>query len=935
MKNISAIENYINKKINIEFINECIKNDRYDGVCADEIEKELGIIRNNASTFLNQLFKQGKLIKINTRPVSFFPKDILVKYNVINDDNINIVLNLEEFKNKLKSIRYNNSGDPFNDLIGNKNSLLNQISQAKAALMYPPKGLHTLILGESGVGKSTFALKMYEYARLKKNLNENEFPYISFNCSDYFNNPQLLLSQLFGHAKGAFTGADTEKAGLVEKANGGILFLDEVHRLPPDGQEMLFYLMDKGEYHKLGESSNPRKSNVMIIAATTEDPKINLLTTFLRRIPVIITLPSFREKSIEERVEIIQSIFVKECINLNSELKISCDALKALAVYPFKNGNIGQLKSEIKLLCARSYFDHIQNNKQLFIEFEMLNKEITDYVFGNTHLSKEDKYYLDMFDNYITLAPECTKNNINILSNDKIADNIYEKINKTLESLKEKNLSKEEIETKIRILIEDHFKNVIKNLNISNTNRITLYKVIPREVVDTCFELISLAEKELDTIFSSKFIYALAFHINALLQRISENKYIVNPDILKVRIQYSKEYAVSKLLVKRISDKFGIIVPEDEKGFLTLLLANNKLNTNTDTKIGIITICHGESTASSMADVVNKLLNTNIIKAINMPLEADVQSIYEKFKNTALKVNKEHGILLLVDMGSLCNFGVNFQKESGIKVKTINNISTLLLLEAARKILYSNDDLESIYNSIMKLSGFSNIQTSIKKKAILTFCVTGQGAGLMAKKIIYETIKDEFKNEIEIISTNYFEVENNIGAFLEKYDIIACIGSIKPNINIPYYPINKILNSSFKEEFNKLIDARASSNYTSIKDDLNKSVYESSKEILEQYLKYVNPKIAIVNIKEFIKKLELDDSDKNKDNIIDLIVHMGCMLDRIIHGEKVKFENVLEFKEQNIKEFDHVKDACEILEKEYNITISDDEICYIIKVLKR
>ena len=68
------------------------------------------------------------------------------------------------------------------------------------------------------------------------NKENKDYPFVTFNCADYFNNPQLLLSQLFGHVKGAFTGADTDKIGLVEKANGGILFLDEVHRLPPDGQ---------------------------------------------------------------------------------------------------------------------------------------------------------------------------------------------------------------------------------------------------------------------------------------------------------------------------------------------------------------------------------------------------------------------------------------------------------------------------------------------------------------------------------------------------------------------------------------------------------------------------------------------------------------------------------------------------------------------------
>jgi len=84
----------------------------------------------------------------------------------------------------------------------------------------------------------------------------------------------------FRGKKGAYTGADRDRAGLVEKADGGILFLDEVHRLPPEGQEMLFYLMDKGIYRRLGESESQHKANVLIICATTESIESVLLRTF-------------------------------------------------------------------------------------------------------------------------------------------------------------------------------------------------------------------------------------------------------------------------------------------------------------------------------------------------------------------------------------------------------------------------------------------------------------------------------------------------------------------------------------------------------------------------------------------------------------------------------------------------------------------------------
>lgn len=92
---------------------------------------------------------------------------------------------------------------PFNYLIGANTSLKNQIEQAKAALLYPPNGLHTLIIGSTGVGKSLFVNIMYQYSKYIKKLPEDA-PFVVFNCADYANNPQLLLSYIFGHIKGGF-----------------------------------------------------------------------------------------------------------------------------------------------------------------------------------------------------------------------------------------------------------------------------------------------------------------------------------------------------------------------------------------------------------------------------------------------------------------------------------------------------------------------------------------------------------------------------------------------------------------------------------------------------------------------------------------------------------------------------------------------------------
>ncbi|MFD3157728.1 sigma 54-interacting transcriptional regulator [Haloimpatiens sp. FM7330] len=931
---------YIRDNVSLENIKESIK--KYDtvGVDAFEIQDKLNIVRNNASTLLNELWRSGKLIKIVSRPVRFIPSEI-INENVFKDicQNWKTEFTLNELKELIREwelMKESKKEDPFKSLIGSNNSLLNPIGQAKAAIMYPPNGLHTLILGKSGVGKTTFANTMYEFARRSKGLSNKELPFISFNCSDYFNNPQLLLSQLFGSVKGAFTGADSDKRGLVEEANGGILFLDEVHRLPPDGQEMLFFLIDKGEYHRLGETGKTRKSNVLIIAATTEDPNDVLLTTFLRRIPVIIKLPCFEEKDIGERVEIIENLFYNEAVKLKIPISISPEVLKALSIYEFA-GNIGELSSEIKLLCAKAFLQHIQNNQniqKLKVEFQMLKKEIRENIFKENKIQGNVKEFLDIFNEEIIISPSNTDKNYSKSLNENIYDDLLAKV----EELKNKGLDEKQIDIQINEVIENYFKKVINKLNFDSLNIRQLYKIIDKKIVDSSIELINYASQKLNTKFSSKLVFGFAFHIQSLIKRLKQEKPIKNPNLIKIKKIYPEEYEVAQALIVQLNSKFNVEIPEDEKGFLAILLANNKDEKESESKIGIFVICHGESTASSMANVANSLLNFNFVKAIDMPLDSEIAEIYNKVLATVVALDKGKGVLLLVDMGSLVDFGDRIMNETGIKVRTIDNVSTLLVLESLRRVMYKKEGLNTIYKSLIKKEvSNSNVVVS-KKRAIITVCVTGQGASMMAKNILFNILSDSFNNsDIEIIPLDYVTAENDSEEFQklnEEYDIIACVGSLKPKIDIPYFPINQLLNDKFKDKFIKFLEISVSKNRNYDEDETKKSVYDISREMLEQYVKCINPRFAVAYIKKFIDELNLS-YNNDESSLIDLIVHLGCMLDRCIHKDIVKFDNVNQFIANNKIQFLKIRKAAEILEKAYRIKIVDDEICYIIKVLKK
>lgn len=530
MKKSELVYNFICTDVSDEHLAESVRLGNTVGVTANAVQENLGIVRNNASSILNQLCKEGKIIKIQTRPVRFIDK--------------NAVMNAaggympeqasytpEEFAELFKDKRRTTEPDPFAKLLGYSGSLAGQVSQAKAAIVYPPKGLHTLLLGESGVGKTTFATAMYEYGMQVHSRESREFPFITFNCADYFNNPQLLLSQLFGHVKNAFTGAEREKVGLVEQADGGILFLDEVHRLPPEGQEMLFYLMDKGEYSRLGESGIKRKSSLLIIAATTEDPNGALLTTFLRRIPVNIVLPPFAEKSIGEKVEIIEYFLRFEAINLNKKLIVAPEVIKSLAINDFCDGNIGQIRSEIKLLCAKAFLQHLQAKQAMKLEYNMLSKEVREGLFNYSKQSRSITSYLDLFTEDIIISPVKDASLADLAVQDDIYDLILDKLN----YLTEQGLAAELITKEIGHEIVDYFAGINKHFQTASVNLMNLYKFVAKDIVDITKELIEYAERELKIKFNYRFVFGLSLHIKAFLERIRKNDFVPNEHLNEIK----------------------------------------------------------------------------------------------------------------------------------------------------------------------------------------------------------------------------------------------------------------------------------------------------------------------------------------------------------------------------------------------------------------
>ncbi|MBR0174787.1 MAG: sigma-54-dependent Fis family transcriptional regulator [Bacteroidales bacterium] len=231
------------------------------------------------------------------------------------------------------------------DIIGNDAALNHALETAVAVA---PTDLTVLVSGESGVGKETIPQIIHQFSRRKNG------KYLAVNCGAI---PEgTINAELFGHEKGAFTGAIGERKGYFEEANGGTLFLDEIGELPKETQAMLLRVLQSGEFIKVG-SSKVEKTDVRIVAATN----VNLYTAvqqgrfredlYYRLNAARIVMPSLRER--KEDIYLLFRKFTSDFAQRFGlrRVALSIDAISLLKNYRWP-GNIRQLKNVAETVTA-------------------------------------------------------------------------------------------------------------------------------------------------------------------------------------------------------------------------------------------------------------------------------------------------------------------------------------------------------------------------------------------------------------------------------------------------------------------------------------------------------------------------------------------------------------------------------------------------------
>lgn len=485
--------------------------------------------------------------------------------------------------------------------------------------------------------------------------------------------------------------------------------------------------------------------------------------------------------------------------------------------------------------------------------------------------------------------------------------------------------------------IDIHLNKFYNKFSSYALNREKILKIVSEDILNFSEEVQDIVEKRLKCKVNERFLLAFSLHLTSFLKRVKNQQVANYTNIENVINDRPQEYQLSLDICKMIGEKYRVHVPVKEAMYLTILLTS-LIDEQKAEQVAILVAAHGFSTASSMVSVVKSLLGESNVDCIDMPLDMDPKYVLEEMKRRVKEIDMGKGVLLLVDMGSLTGFGDIITQETGIKTRTIDMVTTALVIEAIRKATIMEMDLDDIYESLKEFRGYGSYQMEskqretgkpVKPQAILSVCSTGEGTAEKLKQLITRLLKNIGKNNIAVIPLPINEVEEKKETLMQKYDILLAVGIADPKVQAPFVPLEALFMGDGETQVTHLIQ-----NHQLLKQPPRSPamVREMTEESLNEFLTFLNPKKVIAAITAFVTSLEkIAERPFNNASKINMNIHIGCALERMVTQSGLIYKN--DITPEKAAKIEKYKKAAQIFEDQLKLRLSDDELYYIADMI--
>lgn len=868
---------------------------------AYEVSKELNISRALASQYLNELTKEGAVIKINSRPVYFLDRKTLEEAHGVSLS-FNSYLSISELKQALA--KGNKGKHDFEKLIGSSSGLSYEVEQCKAAVKYPPRGLPILITGQNGTGKGFLASLTFEYAQ-NNGILTSKSTFQRFCCSEY-EDAQQALDALFGLEGSA---DPHESQGALRRADGGILYLSDVQFLGREAQDKLAQLLDTGGYNTADQTEAMRESSARLILSSCEEPETHLSKRLLRRLPVVIHMPALSDRPVEEREQLILRFFCQESERMKKEIFISNRVFDTLLQYEFP-ANIEQLKNCIQSSCANALVQQEAQQDELLIYLYHLPEYLMVTARVDGRYSDEQRSMM----------------NVRSFGKDTIAQTVgqyYDSILSEYDAYCSNHCDQDTLLRKLTQIFNDYSDYLVFSKRFANAK-------------------IDAIERVMETVFgvmSDKYYLQLPGHFNYVFSRCLYLQMRLNAPDQDERVAgclnlllrlFPKEALLAEEISRMIEQSLDVSINGFSQLLLVLGLRQYSQDVRMDAIRGII-ICHGYSTASSIADVVNRLTGSRVFEAIDMPIDISVQEIAVRFKKYVNYVPGPKDVILLVDMGSLEDMNILLSGQTDLNLGIINNVSTRLALDVGCKI-QNHTPMREILETACSghVSTYKLMERQKKKAAVLFVSEAGVSVARKMAELFYNSLPRQI--EVEFLGYDYLSLKHaeELAELKGKYDILFVSGTANPELkDIVFIPMEDIISFREIERINRMLSLYMQ------EDDLQ----AFHQRLLKNFsLQNVVQNLTILNADKVLDlvNIGLDQMQKmmrrkfSAQTIIGLNIHISCLIERLVTKTPIETYTDQAAFEQEQKEFiEMVRKAFREVSTHYKVEFPISEIAYI------
>jgi len=888
-----------------------------DAFTALGISTALGLSRNAVSQYLNELVKEGVLVKIKSRPVYFVHRaQMEADWGVqLPHRSFKSMADIRSCLQSIDDVPATSTKEiAFDDLIGANGSLSYCLEQCKSAVVYPRGGLPLLLYGPTGTGKSMFARMMYQYG-IAKGTFSTDAPFVTLNCSEYANNPELMTANLFGHVKGAYTGALKDNNGLIAAANGGMLFLDEVHCLRAECQEKLFLFMDQGIYHLLGNNEHWHTSTVRLVFATTESPEEVLLRTLLRRIPIVVHLPALNERPHIEKHMLICFLLRAEMERTGHRIYISNAVYSQLMEYPFK-GNIGDLKNCIKACCANAFLTSGRDSERLEITVSNLPGYIMHSISsGGQYQEGDDKV--------------CSIDELTIgIEGNRTLSFCRKLIHLYSQSIQKNEPFDEMLHLMLGVVME-HMDMIVSDGHTTRNPKQHLFTAALESAAFRVTSKYMLAPRS--DMMTSFAIYLYDLYCNSTAYKRLEDREEGSVAMLghTLAAKLPKEYNAAREMIEMLQSQLNL-----EMGLLTvivliLVIRSGSREAKLSRSVGII-LCHGRSTASSMASTANTILGSYVFDAVDIhPGTAD--EALPKLEEKLRVMQGFERLVLLVDLDFPEDIISGLSCSNQVDIAIINNASTSLAVGIGTGLL-QEQDLNSLMRNVCDTHKpiCKVLNNRRKQDAVLTVCATGIGAAFKIGEFFTDSLPNQLALKVVPCDYETLRVDGRNATVFTKYNVQFIVGTLDPQVeDIPFLSLDDLSTSYDTGAAIKLLGPYL--NHDEMRQFKQNVLKSFSLQNLSRYLTILNPDRALGFVDSAVAQLqEALGIRLHGSTLAGLYLHIGCLVERLIMQEDtLELPDSDRFLDTNRDFARCVKNSFQELEKHYSVEIPAGEIKYI------